>query len=94
LLEVVPDDDLQHACARGIPKLKNGFLIRSNVKQGIMETAKFGQHYLTYFRCEADDRIVSLARYRNESAARQGHQRWCDKDWKGQTLRQLMMADG
>jgi hypothetical protein len=93
LLEVVPDDDLQHVTPEGF-SLNNGFLIRSNVKQGIMETAKFGRHYLTYFRCEEDDRIVSLARYRNESAARQGHQRWCDKDWKGQTLRQLMMDDG
>jgi hypothetical protein len=71
-----------------------GFLLRDDVKQGIMETAQFGSHYLTYIRCRQNDRVVSLARYENEGAARRGHARWMDKDWKHKPLLQLLREDG
>jgi len=58
-----------------------------------METAKFGTHFLTYFRGKDEDRIISLARYKNENAARHGHRRWINKDWHRKSLRELLIED-
>lgn len=69
-------------------------LLRSNVQPGVMETAKFGNHFLTYVRCNDDGRVISLARYNDEQAARNGHQRWESKDWRGRSVRELLRDDG
>ena len=69
-------------------------ILRNHVSLGIMETAQFGNHFLTYFQEKEDDRIISLQRYNNESAAREGHQRWMNKEWHRKPLKQLLQEDG
>ncbi len=73
--------------------MQRGFLLRDDVRQGIMETARFGSHFLTYFRCRDEERVISLARYDDEEAARQGHRRWMNKDWHRKSLRELLIED-
>ena len=74
--------------------VNQGPLLRSDVQPGVMETAKFGNHFLTYVRCNGDGRVISLARYNDEHAARDGHQRWMSKDWRGRSVRELLRDDG
>ena len=73
--------------------MDQGLFLRNEVRQGTMETAQFGSHFLTYFRCHDDDRVISLARYENENTAREGHQKWITKDWKHKSIRDILKED-
>lgn len=69
------------------------FLLRTEVAQGIMETAKFGDQFLTYLRLKDSDRVAALDRYPDERAAREGHAKWTQKDWSSSTLADLLLKD-
>jgi len=73
--------------------MEQSFILRNHVSQGIMETAKFGTHFLTYLQEKEDERLISLQRYKNENDAREGHQRWMNKDWQKKSLKQLINED-
>lgn len=68
--------------------------LRNQLRQGTMETAKFGDCFLTYLRCKDSDRLVSLERYPDEMAAREGHLRWVRKEWHRKSLKELLREDG
>jgi len=70
------------------------FILRTEVGQGVMETAQFGDHYLTYVRLSDNGRVASLDRYEDERAARAGHHRWVKKDWQRKSLSELIRQDG
>ncbi len=73
--------------------MEQPFILRNHVPQGVMETAQFGNHFLTYLQEKEADRLISLQRYKNENEAREGHQRWMNKDWHKMSLKQLMRED-